>query len=124
MKRLLFLAALAAGFSATLIAPRARAADMPFDFEVLRFRAKTLAAKPYELKPSPVPKALANLTYDQYRDIRFDPNRPWWRKERLPVQLQFFHPVFIFHETVQVSEIVDHGEVHPIEFTPNLFDYG
>jgi len=101
----------------------ARATDVPFDFEVLQFRAKTLAVKPYVQRQSKVPKALQELSYDLYRDIRFDTNRSWWRREQLPFQLQFFHPGFIYSKTVQVSE-VDRGEVNLIEFTPKLFDYG
>jgi len=104
-------------------AAAAMAADLPFDFEVLQFRAKNLAAKPYVQRPSKVPKALQDLSYDQYRDIRFDPNRAWWRREQLPFQLQFFHPGFIYNKTVQVAEI-DRGEVKPIEFSQRLFDYG
>jgi glucans biosynthesis protein len=98
-------------------------AEVPFDFEVLQFRAKTLAAKPYVQRPTKVPKALQDLTYDQYRDIRFDPNRAWWRRDQLPFQIQFFHPGFIYNKTVQLDE-VDHGEVKPIEFNTKLFDYG
>lgn len=98
-------------------------ADVPFDFEVLQFRAKTLAAKPYAQRPTRVPKTLQDLTYDQYRDIRFDPNRAWWRREQLPFQLQFFHPGFIYNKTVQVSEIED-GQVKQIEFSTRFFDYG
>lgn len=97
-------------------------ADMPFDLEVLQFRAKSLAAKPYVQRPSRVPKALQELSYDLYRDIRFDPNRAWWRREQLPFQLQFFHPGFIYNKTVQLSEI-DDGKEKTIEFSPKLFEY-
>lgn len=99
------------------------AADVPFDFEVLQFRAKTLAAKPYEARPSRVPKQLTDLTYDQYRFIRFEPGHAWWKRERLPFQLMFFHPGFIYSKTVQVSE-VNRGEVSPIPFSSKLFEYG
>jgi glucans biosynthesis protein len=98
------------------------AADVPFDLEVLQFRAKTLAAKPYVQRQSKVPKALQDLSYDLYRDIRFDTNRAWWRRDQLPFQLQFFHPGFIYTKTVQIAE-VDHAAVRPIEFNPKLFEY-
>jgi len=81
----------------SLNAGAAMAADVPFDFEVLQYRAKTLAAKPYAPRASKVPKALQDLSYDLYREIRFDTNRSWWRHEQLPFQLQFFHPGFV-HE--------------------------
>jgi glucans biosynthesis protein len=99
------------------------AAEVPFDFEVLQFRAKTLAAKPYVQRQTKVPKSLQEISYDQYRDIRFDPNRAWWRREQLPFQLQFFHPGFIYSKTVQISEI-ENGQARPIEFNTRFFDYG
>jgi glucans biosynthesis protein len=117
--------ALIAGLTltASLLAAFVQAEDLPFDFEVLQYRAKALAAKPYGTHESNVPESLRALTYDQYRDIRFDPARAWWLRERLPFQLQFFHPGFLFNKTVQVSELID-GEGRPIEFSPRLFSYG
>jgi glucans biosynthesis protein len=101
----------------------ARAADATFDFDVLQFRAKALAAKPYEEPKRDVPGWLMKLNYDQYRDIRFDEAHTWWREDRLPFQLQFFHPGGLFNKPVQIYEIVDHHE-RLIEFSPRLFHYG
>ena len=98
-------------------------AEVPFDFEVLQFRAKALAAKPYQERPSKVPKRLTELSYDQYRYIRFDQNRAWWRRENLPFQLQFFHPGFIYRKTVQMHEVQD-GKESPLEFSSKMFEYG
>jgi len=95
----------------------------PFDFEVLQFRAKALAAQPYQEPPRHVPAWLLKFNYDQHRDIRFDPMRAWWREARLPFQLQFFHPGWLFDKPVQIHELVDHRE-KLIEFSPHLFDYG
>jgi glucans biosynthesis protein len=117
--RLRWVALLAA---AGLSAAAAFAGDL-FDFEVLQFRAKLLAAKPYEPQPCLIPPSLLSLTYDEHRNIRFRPEQAWWRRENLPFQLQFFHPGFIFNRTVQINELVD-GNVTPIKFDPRLFDYG
>jgi glucans biosynthesis protein len=100
-----------------------RASDVPFDFEVLQYSAKTLASKPYAERPNRVPEALRNLSYDQYRDIRFNPNSAWWRRERLPFQLQFFHPGFIYNRTVQLWE-TNRGQVEMIGYDKNLFNFG
>jgi periplasmic glucans biosynthesis protein len=100
-----------------------RASDVPFDFEVLQFRAKTLASKPYAERPSRVPESLRKLTYDQYRDLRFNPDSSWWRRDRLPFQLQFFHPGFIYNRPVQLSEVND-GKVEPIRYSKDLFNFG
>jgi glucans biosynthesis protein len=106
----------------TALAP-ARAATGVFDLDVLRYRAKLLAAKPYVPRVSRVPEKLMRLTYDQHREIRFNPAQSWGRGENLPFQLQFFHPGFIFDKTVQVSELRGGNET-PIPFSPQLFDYG
>lgn len=99
------------------------AAERPFDFEVLQFRAKALAAQPYA-EPAPhMPDWLMKLDYDQHRDIRFDPARAWWRAEKLPYQLQFFHPGWLFKRPVQIHELI-RSEEKLIEFSPKLFDYG
>jgi len=101
----------------------ARPGDDLFDFEMLRYRARTLAARPYEPPPNLLPKSLRQLNYDEYRDIRFNPSESHWRREQLPFQLQFFHPGFMFSKTVQVNEL-DDGSVVPIPFSQRLFDYG
>ena len=99
------------------------AADDVFDFEVLRYQAKVLAERPYFQRASKVPAALLKLDYDHYRDIRFRPEESLWRRERLPFQLQFFHPGFSFDRTVQINILHDKA-VEPVEFSPALFDYG
>jgi glucans biosynthesis protein len=101
----------------------ARGEEENFDFESLRFRAQRLAAQPYEVPQSRVPNSLLRLTYDQYRDIRYDPAASWWRRAGLPFQLQFFHPGFIFDHTVQIDE-VDGRRARMIPFSRELFDYG
>ena len=108
---------------ALFVATLARGAEGGFDFEVLRYRAKLLAAKPYAARPSKVPEKLRKLSYDQHRDIRFNPAQSWGRREGLPFQLQFFHPGFIFNQTVQISELKG-GQESPVAFSPRLFDYG
>ena len=100
-----------------------RAAETPFDFEVLQFRAKTLAGQPYKSKPTRVPGWLLKYNYDQHRDIRFDPAWAWWRQEKLPFQLQFFHPGWLFNATVQIHDLQEKKATR-IEFAPRLFNYG
>jgi periplasmic glucans biosynthesis protein len=85
--------------------------------------AQALLDHPHDDRTTPLPESLRELDYDAYRDIRFRPARAWWQKDGLPYQLQFFHPGFLFPRTVRLTEWVD-GAERPIEFAPELFDYG
>jgi len=105
------------------LAAMARASDMPFDFDTLRYKAKLLAVRPYAPPPQRIPESLLKLTYDQYRDIRFNPEKAWWRREGLPFQLQFFHLGRDFKQPVQISEVVG-KKPQLIPFESELFDYG
>lgn len=95
--------------------------DLAF-VEVIK-EARALREQPFDERTPPLPASLQKLDYDAYRDIRFRPARAWWKKEGLPFQLQFFHPGFLFPRTVRIAEWVD-GAERPIEFAPELFDYG
>ncbi len=103
--------------------PRGHAAEVVFDFEVLRYEAKMLASKPFTPRPVNVPASLLKLSYDQYRDIRFKPGESLWRRDRLPFELQFFHPGFSFDRTVQIS-VIDGKAVEAVAFSSSMFDYG
>lgn len=94
-----------------------------FDFEVLQFRAKNLAAQPYKEKPSNVPASMLKYTYDQYRKIQYDRERAWWHNAQLPFELQFFHPGWLYNKTVQINELADQ-ESSRIEFSKQMFIYG
>lgn len=95
-----------------------------FDFDSVDRLARSLAGKPYSRNTAPLPKALKDLSYDQMRDIRFDPSRALWRAEKLPFELQFFHlgGAFLEHP-VRIHEVVG-GQVREIPFDPADFDYG
>lgn len=105
-------------FSGSLVS----AADGRFDFDALRTRASSLAAKPYVTPVSRVPEWLLRLSYDEHRRIRFDETHSWWRSDKLPFQLQFFHPGFVQNSTVQISEVIG-GKAKPIEFDRGFFIY-
>src|SRR4029453_9974111 len=98
-------------------------AAFAFDLDSVDAMARALAAKPYA-KPLPnLPKALRELTYDQTRDIRFDPAKSLWRAEQLPFEVQFFHLGGYFEQPVRVHEIIG-SEVREVAFDPADFDYG
>lgn len=85
-------------------------------------KAHDLAAKPYQASQDNVPDALAKLTYDQYRDIRFRPERALWRGQAL-FEVEFFHLGFLYHDPVTIN-VVDGNQVKPVDFDPGMFNYG
>jgi periplasmic glucans biosynthesis protein len=114
-------AALAATIFALLAVASGRAAAFGFDQVVER--ARTLAQSPYKKPDAELPDALRNLSYEQYRDIRYKPDRAVWHGTGLPYELEFFHPGRYFADPVKVNEITPDG-VREIRFDPTAFDYG
>ena len=102
------------------------AAAQPFDLDSVDKMARALAAKPYaKVRHAAVlPKALKDMTYDQIRDVRFDPSHSLSRTEKLPFELQFFHVGGPYiDQSVKIHEVVD-GKAREIPFDPDSFDYG
>jgi len=94
-----------------------------FAFDDVVLRAKQLAATSYKKVDVNLPKELTELSYDQYRDIRFKPDRAWWRSAKLPFELMFFHQGLYYNQPVRMNEISPEG-VREMHFDPELFDYG
>jgi glucans biosynthesis protein len=95
-----------------------------FSFEVVRQRARELAAKEYHPGSGPeLPDFLKNLTFDQYQDIRFRPEQAPWYNEHLPFGVQFFHRGFLYQDPVRIH-LVEQGQVRDVQFSAGQFDYG
>ena len=108
-------------------APEATEAATPppkrFNFADVHRRAEMLAAQPFQPTGGDLPDFLKNLDYDQYRDIRFKADRSVWRTEGLPFELQFAPLGFLFKQPVAIN-LVEDGEVKPVEYANDLFDFG
>ena len=95
----------------------------PQRFGAVIERARELAQQP----PRPVqlaqlPEALRTLTYEQYRGIRFRPERSLWRGEPGRFEVQFFHPGHYFRDLVNVRSVQDET-LQDVAFAPSLFAY-
>jgi len=86
-------------------------------------KAHQLALEPYKEPAENVPDFLKKLTYDQWRDIRFKPEKTLWHDEGLPFQLQFFHLGFYYDYPVTINVVTEEG-ISQVPFSPDLFDYG
>ena len=117
MIRAFWLAAFAFLFAATTPAAHA------FGFADVDRRARELANRPYVRQAFVLPKQLKDLTYDQTRDIRFDPSHSMWRAQKLPFEVQFFHLGGIFDQPIRIYEVVG-KEVSEVSFDPSAFNYG
>jgi len=94
-----------------------------FDFEDVARRAEANAQTPYRAPEHKPPAALAALSYDQYRDIRFRPDRALWRADEIPFEVMFFHLGKFQTEPVLINEI-DGQNVRHIPYRATEFDYG
>jgi len=96
---------------------------LAFGFEDVAQLAQARAARPYVASNLPLPADLKDLTYDQYRDIRFKPAQSTWRAEGLPFELAYFHLGSFQNAPVRINEVTAAGVRH-IAFDPKAFDYG
>ncbi|MEN9535894.1 MAG: hypothetical protein RIR37_1167, partial [Verrucomicrobiota bacterium] len=64
-----------------------------------------------------------NLTYDQYRDIRFNPNQALWASDNLPFRAMFFHPGYLYREPVTLNEFTSSHQQR-IRLAEAFFNYG
>ncbi len=72
-------------------------------------------------KPSEIPESLRNLSYDQYRNIRFRKEQAIWNDEA-PFEVELFHPGFLYENPVQIH-LVEDGEAEALPFSPGMFSY-
>ncbi|HYX74468.1 MAG TPA: glucan biosynthesis protein G [Steroidobacteraceae bacterium] len=94
----------------------------PFAFADVQQLARERAAHDYRQPPQNLPTSLANLTYDQYRDIRFRPASALWRGQAL-FEVQFFHRGYRVRQRVNVFEVTPAG-AGLVEYSPRLFTFG
>ena len=115
-----------AGFGAPR-APESVEATTPapkrFNFADVHRRAEMLANQPFQANDKVLPDFFRNLSYDQYRDIRFRAEQSLWRDAGLPFELQFAPLGSLFLQPVIIN-VVEEGEIKPVEYSNELFDFG
>ncbi|MDB5741910.1 MAG: periplasmic glucan biosynthesis protein MdoG, partial [Polaromonas sp.] len=111
-------AALAAMAALALTPAQARAWSLDDVATLAQQRAKT----PFRPAAQAVPAELANMEYDDYRDIRFKPESTLWRGDKLAYEANFFH-VGRHGDAVRVHEITPAG-VKPLRYDPAHFNFG
>jgi len=94
-----------------------------FGLDDVSAQAAKLAGAPYRKPNKDLPAAIKALDYDQFRDIRFRPDRALWRNLKLPFELMFFHRGWFYEDAVVIHEVTPQG-VRDVAFDPDAFDYG
>lgn len=103
------------------VAPDA-AAGVPFSFDLLAEEMRVLAGQP-AVAPKLVEGSFLNeLTYDDYRNIQFRPERARWSGEGETFQMAVYHMGWLFNEPVQVFEVTG-GMAQPLAFSTDDFFY-
>lgn len=93
-----------------------------FGFDDVVREAERVARAPYRTPPAADP-ALAGLSYDEYRQMRFRPDQATWRGGGTPFELQYFPLGRGFTRPLTMFEVVD-GEVRPLSLPPGAFEKG
>ncbi len=103
----------------------ARLESVEVTLEYIAKKAEDRARKPFHSPKADLPESLKQdqLDYDKYRDIRFRHDRALWNHEKLPFNVEFFHPGYLYQEPVHINEFTL-THVQPIRFVGDFFDYG
>lgn len=97
--------------------------DGPFQRSMVIEAARRIAQAPYAPPAADLPDVLRDLTYDQYRDIRFRPEASVWNNTDLKFRAQLFHRGFYFKDRVDIS-CVENGISRRLIYAPEMFNYG
>ncbi|MBA4136630.1 MAG: glucan biosynthesis protein G [Opitutus sp.] len=116
-------AALLAAFVLPALLSRAGAIERAtVNHDYVKQIAAEVAKEPHESPREQVTAYFRKLGYDDYRRIRFIPDASLWRGDKLPFQIQFFHPGYLFNQTIELNEFTP-THTQPIPFSVKFFDY-
>jgi glucans biosynthesis protein len=94
-----------------------------FRDDYVRTIAQDLASKPYVDEKITMPAGFDTLTYDQYRDIRFNTDRSVWKGEPHGFSFDMFHSGFYFTKPVDIH-VVEGDRQAKLKYDPSLFTFG
>lgn len=114
---------LAAAFAGPSIAWGAPATVQPGGAETVLQLALELSRKPFVPPARDAADAAKKLTYDQFRDIRFRPDKSIWRGAALGYELQLLPGGWIYDLPIEI-DILDDGKLQPLTADPSYFSFG
>lgn len=97
--------------------------DGSFSDDTVIGEARRLARSPFVAPHAPLPKSVAGLDYDHYRDIRFRPEEAIWAKEGLGFHLHVLHRGWLFADPVEIA-LVDDDTARYLAYRADFFSTG
>ena len=97
------------------------AAPQQFSFDLLSDEMRALSTQPHTTAPAPE-GFLGDLTYDDYRLIRFRDDKARWADEPTRFRLAAFHMGWLFPEPVRLYDVQD-GMATEMLFSTDDFEY-
>ncbi|WP_040513825.1 glucan biosynthesis protein [Paraglaciecola polaris] len=91
-------------------------------FDLVTEQAKSLAEKPYAQPKQNLPAELADMNYQQYRAIRFNPQQAQW-KDKAKFEMQLFHPGFLYRTPVEIKVVDENSGTKNMLFETDRFIY-
>jgi periplasmic glucans biosynthesis protein len=85
--------------------------------------ARRLSKEGHSIKQLDSNSPLRQITYDQYRDIRVDPEHAIWRTEQVPFRVDVLPAGFLFQSPVSIA-LVENGTAREITAPPGAFLLG
>lgn len=94
-----------------------------FSEETVLEVARRVAAESHSPRTLEEKSPARQLNYDQYRDIRVNPDSAIWRTEQVPFRLEVLPAGFLFQNAVTVS-VVENGMARDLSAPPGTFTLG
>lgn len=97
-------------------------APTPFDENTVQALARALARKPYKAPEHALPAVLADMNFDQFNSIAYDPQKALWHGDNLAFDVEFFPRGYLYKPRVAMYE-VENGQSRVIPYNADLFTY-
>ena len=95
----------------------------PFSATIVDAEAKRLADQPFSKPTLELPEPFNKLSYDQYRDIRFRPEKAVWKGQHIDFEVQPFAMGWLYDMPVDLW-IVEDGLATRLVADSKLFTFG
>ncbi len=90
-----------------------------FGFDNVIESARQLAAQPYK-EQDQIPSFMRDLSYNQYQDIRFNPQKSLWQESKSKFQVMLVPPGLYYKHAVKLN-VVSGNKSKPLAFDKENF---